>query len=46
MTADELTALWEEHIRHEFDTKNTDPTGSTVPGVPGLPVALEPPRRG
>jgi carboxymethylenebutenolidase len=30
MTADELTALWEEHIRHEFDTKNTDETLATM----------------
>jgi hypothetical protein len=26
--------------------KDTDPDGSTVPGVPGLPVAAHPPRRG
>src|SRR5262249_20753513 len=25
-----LTALWEEHIRHEFDTKNTDETIATM----------------
>ena len=30
MTADELAALWEEHIRHEFDTKNTDETLATM----------------
>jgi carboxymethylenebutenolidase len=30
MTADELTALWEEHIRHEFDTKNTAETLATM----------------
>lgn len=30
MTPDELTALWEEHIRHEFDTKNTDETLATM----------------
>ena len=31
MTQDELVALWEEHIRHEFDTKNTDPTAVPTP---------------
>ena len=30
MTADELVALWEEHIRHEFDTKSTDETLATM----------------
>jgi carboxymethylenebutenolidase len=30
MTADELVALWEEHIRHEFHTKNTDATLATM----------------
>lgn len=30
MTPDELVALWEEHIRHEFDTKNTDATLATM----------------
>ncbi|HWB51224.1 MAG TPA: nuclear transport factor 2 family protein [Stellaceae bacterium] len=30
MTADELVALWEEHIRHEFDTKNTEATLATM----------------
>src|SRR5215475_15567894 len=30
MTADELVALWEEHLRHEFDTKNTDSTLATM----------------
>jgi carboxymethylenebutenolidase len=30
MTADELVSLWEEHIRHEFDTKNTDETLATM----------------
>jgi len=30
MTADELVALWEEHIRHEFDTKNTGETLATM----------------
>jgi carboxymethylenebutenolidase len=30
MTPDELVALWEEHIRHEFDTKNTDETLATM----------------
>jgi carboxymethylenebutenolidase len=30
MTADELVQLWEEHIRHEFDTKNTDATLATM----------------
>lgn len=26
----ELTALWEEHLRHEFETKNTDETLATM----------------
>ena len=26
----ELTRLWEEHIRHEFDTKNTEETIATM----------------
>ena len=30
MTADELVALWEEHIRHEFATKSTDETLATM----------------
>jgi len=30
MTADELVALWEEHIRHEFDTKDTEATLATM----------------
>jgi carboxymethylenebutenolidase len=30
MTADELVALWEEHIRHEFETKSTDETLATM----------------
>ena len=30
MTADDLVALWEEHIRHEFDTKNTAATLATM----------------
>jgi carboxymethylenebutenolidase len=30
MTADELAALWEEHIRHEFDTKDTEATLATM----------------
>jgi carboxymethylenebutenolidase len=30
MTADELVALWEEHIRHEFDTKDTAATLATM----------------
>ena len=30
MTADELVALWEEHVRHEFDTKNTASTLATM----------------
>jgi len=30
MTADELVALWEEHIRHEFDTKSTPDTLATM----------------
>ncbi|HTW50943.1 MAG TPA: nuclear transport factor 2 family protein [Stellaceae bacterium] len=30
MTADELVALWEEHIRHEFDTKDTGETLATM----------------
>ena len=30
MTTDELVALWEEHIRHEFDTKSTDDTLATM----------------
>lgn len=30
MTADELVALWEEHIRHEFDTKDTAQTLATM----------------
>jgi carboxymethylenebutenolidase len=31
MTAqDELVRLWEEHVRHEFDTKNTDDTLATM----------------
>jgi carboxymethylenebutenolidase len=30
MTADELTALWEEHIRHEFDTKDAAATLATM----------------
>jgi carboxymethylenebutenolidase len=30
MTADELTTLWEEHIRHEFDTKDTAETLATM----------------
>jgi carboxymethylenebutenolidase len=30
MTRDELVALWEEHIRHEFDTKSTDDTLATM----------------
>lgn len=30
MTPDELVVLWEEHIRHEFDTKNTDETLATM----------------
>ncbi len=30
MTPNELVALWEEHIRHEFDTKNTDETLATM----------------
>jgi carboxymethylenebutenolidase len=27
---DDLVALWEEHIRHEFDTKNTEATLATM----------------
>jgi carboxymethylenebutenolidase len=30
MTADELAGLWEEHIRHEFDTKDTAATLATM----------------
>jgi len=30
MTRNELVALWEEHIRHEFDTKSTDDTLATM----------------
>jgi carboxymethylenebutenolidase len=30
MTADDLAALWEEHIRHEFDTKDTEETLATM----------------
>jgi carboxymethylenebutenolidase len=30
MTAGELTRLWEEHVRHEFETKNTDSTLATM----------------
>jgi carboxymethylenebutenolidase len=30
MTPDELVALWEEHIRHEFDTKDTAATLATM----------------
>lgn len=30
MTADELVALWEDHVRYEFDTKNTDSTLATM----------------
>src|SRR5215469_3671617 len=30
MTADELIQLWEEHIRHEFDTKDTAATLATM----------------
>lgn len=30
MTADELARLWEEHIRHEFDTKDTEETLATM----------------
>ena len=30
MTADELVALWEEHIRHEFATKDTEETLATM----------------
>ncbi|HTQ33804.1 MAG TPA: nuclear transport factor 2 family protein [Stellaceae bacterium] len=30
MTADDLVALWEEHIRHEFDTKDTGATLATM----------------
>jgi carboxymethylenebutenolidase len=30
MTADELTRLWEEHTRHEFDTKDTEATLATM----------------
>ena len=30
MTRSELIALWEEHIRHEFDTKSTDDTLATM----------------
>jgi carboxymethylenebutenolidase len=30
MTADELVALWEEHIRHEFETKDTAATLATM----------------
>ncbi|HWD60489.1 MAG TPA: ester cyclase [Stellaceae bacterium] len=30
MTPDELAVLWEEHIRHEFATKNTDETLATM----------------
>lgn len=30
MTEQELERLWEEHIRHEFDTKNTDATIATM----------------
>jgi carboxymethylenebutenolidase len=30
MTQDELVALWEEHIRHEFDTKDTAATLATM----------------
>ena len=30
MIADELVALWEEHIRHEFDTKDTAETLATM----------------
>jgi carboxymethylenebutenolidase len=36
MTRNELVALWEEHIRHEFDTKSTDDTLATM--VPGAYV--------
>jgi plastocyanin len=34
------------HMNAGPPAKDTDPTGSTVPGLPGLPIALEPPRRG
>jgi carboxymethylenebutenolidase len=30
MTPDELVALWEEHIRHEFATKDTEETLATM----------------
>jgi carboxymethylenebutenolidase len=30
MTQDELVALWEEHIRHEFDTRDTQATLATM----------------
>jgi len=30
MTEQELERLWEEHIRHEFDTKNTEETIATM----------------
>ena len=30
MTPDELVVLWEEHIRHEFDTKDTEATLATM----------------
>jgi carboxymethylenebutenolidase len=29
-SAAELTRLWEEHVRHEFDTRNTDETLATM----------------
>lgn len=30
MGQEELESLWEEHVRHEFDTKNTDATLATM----------------
>jgi carboxymethylenebutenolidase len=30
MTQEELARLWEEHMRHEFETKNTDETIATM----------------
>ena len=30
LTADEMVALWDEHLRHEFDTRDTDATLDTM----------------
>ena len=30
MTQEELVRLWEEHMRHEFETRNTDETIATM----------------